>query len=83
MEEILIDLFGCGNDNEYEIGERVECLFEDDEYNDRENYDDDFVDGWIELKNRLKDGDIVNKEFNGDINFELVGEDILMWFIEE
>ena len=83
MEKILIDLFGCGNDNEYKIGERVECLFEDDEYNDRENYDDDFVDGWIELKNRLKNGMIVNKEFNGDINFELVGEDILMWFIEE
>jgi len=79
MEEILIDLFSCGNDNEYESGERIECLFEDEEYNDRENYDDEFVDDWIELKNRLKNEMIVNKKFN----FELVGEDILMWFIEE
>jgi hypothetical protein len=55
----------------------------DDEYNDRENYDDEFVDGWIDLKNRLRNGNIVNDEWDVEFNFELRGEDILMWFIEK
>jgi len=83
MENELIELFGCGNDNEYVVGERVESLWEDEEYNDVDNYGEDWVEDWIDLKNRLKGGMIVNKDYNVDINFELVGEDILMWFIEE
>lgn len=83
LEFDLIEMFGCGNDNEYVVGERVEYLWEDEEFNDLDNYSEEFVNGWNELKDRLKGGMIVNKEFLGDINFELVGEDILMWFIEE
>ena len=83
MENVLIEWFGCGNDNEYEVGKRIEELWLDIEYNDRENYDDEFVDGWIDLKNRLRNGNIVNDEWDIEFNFELRGEDILMWFIEK
>jgi hypothetical protein len=82
FENELIEMFNSGNDNYYGEGERVEELWLDDEYNDRENYDDEFVDGWIDLKNRLRNGNIVNDEWDVEINFELRGEDILMWFIE-
>lgn len=83
FENELIEFWGCGNDSEYEVGERVEYLWEDSEYSDRENYDDGFVDGWIDLKNRLRNGKIVNDEWDVEMNFELRGEDILMWFIEK
>jgi hypothetical protein len=64
MENVLIEWFGCGNDNEYKVGERVEYLWEDIEYSDRDNYDDEFVDEWVDLKNRLKNGNIVNDEWD-------------------
>ena len=83
MENVLIEWFGCGNDNEYEINERVEELWEDVEYSDRDNYDDEDVDRWIDLKNRLKEGNIVNNEWDVEFNFELRGEDVLMWFINK
>ncbi len=83
MENVLIEWFGCGNDNEYGVGERVEMLWENIEYSDRENYDDEFVDSWEDLKSRLRNGNIVNDEWDIEFNFELRGEDILMWFIEK
>jgi len=81
MENVLIEWFCIGNDNQYKKGERVEELWYDEEYSDRDNYGDEFVDKWIDLKNRLKNGSVINDEWNDEFHFELKGEDILMWFI--
>jgi len=84
FENELITMFVEGNDNFYGEGERVEIEFENDEYNNKENYDDEFVNGFRDLKKRLKKGNIEIKVEDDNIvyNFELKGEDILMWFIE-
>jgi len=83
MDDVLIEMFGCGNDNEYVEGEYVEYLWEDEEYNDKDNYDDEFVDEWNDLKNRLRNGKLINDKWYDEMNFELRGEDILMWFISK
>ena len=83
FENELITMFCEGNDNYYGEGEKVEIDWEDEEYNDKENYDDEFVDGFRDLKKRLKKGSIKVEEDDGIVyNFELKGKDILMWFIE-
>lgn len=82
MENELIEMFNNGNDNYYGKGKKVKYLFEDDEFNNDENYDEEFIDGWEDLKNRLKEGKIIIEDDDIVYNFELKKEDILMWFIE-
>jgi hypothetical protein len=83
MESILMGMVLGSDDCYYGEGKRVEWLWEDEEYGDEKSYDDVFVGGWKDLKNRLRKGNIVyNGWFDVEMNFELRGEDILMWFIE-
>jgi hypothetical protein len=84
FENELIMMFVDGNDNYYGEGKKVEYLYEDIEYGDKDNYDGEFVNNWIDLKDRLKGGDIkIEMGFDNIVyNFELKGEDVLMWFIE-
>ena len=83
MEEVLIDEFFDGNEGEYEIGERVECFYCDEEYSDDDNYDEDDIEMWNDLKDRLRGGSLVVSKEYGVFNFELVGEDVLMWLINK
>jgi hypothetical protein len=83
MEEVLIDEFFVGNEGGYEIDERVECFYCDEEYSDEDNYDDEDIEMWNDLKDRLRKGSLVVSKEYGVFNFELVGEDVLMWLINK
>jgi hypothetical protein len=48
--EMMIDDFCNGNDNEYKVGSKVSFLFEEDEKTDDNNYEEEDINNFINIR---------------------------------
>jgi hypothetical protein len=86
--EMMIDEFNCGNDNEYKVGSRVSFKFEECEKGDLDNYDEEDVNAFFEIRKYIEDeggelkyiGEFDDKDL--EYTFKVVGEDIECSWIE-
>jgi hypothetical protein len=79
----MLDEFGCGNDNEYEIGRLLESRWEECEKGDLDNYEEEDVNFYFECKNIL--GEDVYKVIIDKCEFSLYveGEDLVLSWIND
>lgn len=86
--EMMIDDFCCGNDNDYPVGKRMSFLFEECEKSDLDNYDEDEVNDFYEVREFISnEGGEVKYigEFNDkdlEYTFKVVDGDIECSWIE-
>ena len=84
LESMIYD-FNCGNDNEYEIGEEIEFRYEEIEKCDLNNYDEEDVNMFYEMRNYINEVKEI-KYKNDDDGIEYVfiveGNDIVCRFKE-
>jgi len=84
LESMIYD-FNCGNDNEYDEGELVEFRYEEIEKGDLDNYDEEDVNMFYEVRKYISEVKEVNYlNENDKINYKFVVEenDIVCSFIE-
>ena len=84
LKEMIYD-FCVGNDNEYEIGEEIEFRYEEIEKGDLDNYDEEDVNRFYEVRKYISEvGEIVYLDENSKIEykFEVIENDIVCRFIE-
>ncbi len=88
--ELMIEDFNCGNDNEFKVGSRVSFLFEEIEKVDLDNYEEEDVNEFLNVREFIKNegGEVKYMgEFNDEpleYTFKLVNnnEDIECSWIE-
>jgi len=83
--ESMIYSFNCGNDNEYEVGKVIEFKYEEIEKCDLDNYDEEDVNMFYEVRKYISEVKEVNYlNENDKINYKFVVEenDIVCSFIE-
>jgi hypothetical protein len=87
LEEMIED-FNCGNDNEYKPGSKVKFLYEEDEKSNIDNYEEEDVKNFYEVREFIKNnGDKVKYigEFNDkplEYTFKVIGNDIECSWLE-
>jgi hypothetical protein len=52
--ELMIEDFSCGNDNEFKVGSRVSFLFEEIEKADLDNYEEEDVNEFLNVREFIK-----------------------------
>ena len=86
--EEMIEDFNCGNDNEYKPGSKVKFLYEEDEKSNIDDYEEEDVKNFYEVREFIKNnGDKVKYigEFNDkplEYTFKVIGSDIECSWIE-
>jgi len=86
--EMMIYDFSCGNDNDYKPGKRISFLFEECEKSDLDNYDEDEVNDFYEVRKFIEDegGEVKYMGMFGDddleYTFKVIGDDIKCSFLE-
>jgi hypothetical protein len=86
--EMMIDDFCNGNDNEYKVGSKVSFLFEEDEKTDDNNYEEEDINNFINIRKFIlnEGGEVKYIGRFGDedleYTFKVIGNDIECSWIE-
>lgn len=87
FEEMIND-FCNGNDNEYKVGSKVSFKFEEDEKTDDDNYEEEDINNFINVRKFIlnEGGEVKYIGIFGDedleYTFKVIGNDIECSFIE-
>lgn len=84
LESMIYD-FCCGNDNEYKKGKLVKFKYEEEEKGDLNNYDEEDVNMFYEVRKYIKEvGEVIylNEDDGIEYKFVVKKKDIVCSFIE-
>jgi hypothetical protein len=84
LESMIYD-FNCGNDNEYDEGDLVEFRYEEIEKGDLDNYDEEDVNMFYEMRNYISEVKEIKYKSDDDgieYIFSVEGNDIVCRFKE-